>query len=243
MNHDEARELLGAYALDAVPPEEAEVVSVHVADCSICQEELSHYRKVTAGLAPVPGPPPPEIWDRIASELGTAPEPLRLVRSTTSARDARFRWPLRAAAAVAAIAIAVLGWQVAHLNGRIGQLQAAVAKSGVAQAASAAALEPNSRKLELRSPSGSLTADVIITEAGQGYVVASTLPALQASHTYQLWGLSGQGAAPVSLGLLGQVPAPAAFGVDRRVAELAITAEPLGGTVAPTTPILVEGTI
>ncbi len=243
MNHDEAIELLGAYALDAVPPEETEAVSAHVADCPICLEELNQYRKVAAGLAPPASPPPPEIWDRIASELGTAPEPLRLVRSTTAGRHASSTWALRAAAAVAAIALAVLGWEVAHLNGRVGQLQAAVSKSGIAQAASAAALEPNSRRSELRSPSGSLTADVIVTEAGQGYLVASTLPALRASRTYQLWGLSGQGAAPVSLGLLGQVPSPAAFRVDRRVRELAISAEPLGGTVAPTTPVLVEGSV
>jgi anti-sigma factor RsiW len=243
VNHDDARELLGAYALDAVPPEEAEAVSAHLADCPICQEELSHYRKVAAGLAPSPSPPPPEIWDHIAGQLGTAPEPLRLVRSTASSRDARPTWALRAAAAVASIALAVLGWEVAHLNGRIGELQAAISKSGIAQAASAAALEPNSRKLELRSPSGSLTAHVIVTEAGQGYLVTTTLPALRASQTYQLWGLSGQGAAPVSLGLLGQVPSPAAFRVDRRVRELAISAEPLGGTVAPTTPVLVEGSV
>ncbi len=243
MNHDEARELLGAYALDAIPPDEALAVSEHIADCPICQEELSDYRKVAAGLAPLATVPPPEIWDRIASELGTAPEPLRLVRSTAPRRAARTTWALRAAAAVAAIALAVLGWQVSHLNGRIGQLQTAMSKSGIAQAASAAALEPSSRRLELTSPSGSATADVVISEAGQGYVVTSTLPALRASRTYQLWGLSRPGAAPVSLGLLGQVPSPAAFRVDHRVRELAISAEPLGGTVAPTTPVLVEGSV
>jgi anti-sigma-K factor RskA len=84
---------------------------------------------------------------------------------------------------------------------------------------------------------------VVITDAGQGYVVTSSLPALRATQTYQLWGLSRPGAAPVSLGLLGQVPAPAAFRVDRRVRELAISAEPLGGTVAPTTPVLVAGSV
>lgn len=242
MNHDEARELLGAYALDAVPPGEAEAVSAHVAECPICQEELNGYRDVAGDLAP-PSPPPPEIWDHIAGELGTTPEPLRLVRTTTTGRDARSIWALRVAAAVAAIAIAVLGWEVAHLNGRVGQLQAAISKSGIAQVASAAAFEPNSRKLELRSQSGSLSADVVITQAGQGYLVTSTLPALRSNQTYQLWALSGHGAAPVSLGLLGRVPAPAAFGVDSRVRELAITAEPRGGTVAPTTPVLVEGNV
>ncbi len=243
MNHDEARELLAAFALDAVPSDEAMALSAHLADCPICQEELSDYCKVAAGLAPPATVPPPEIWDRIAGELGSAPEPLRLVRSTPPRRPARSTWALRAAAAVAAIALVVLGWEVAHLNGRIGQLQAAVSRSGIAQAASAAALEPSSRTLELTSPSGSATADVVITKTGQGYVVTSTLPGLRASQTYQLWGLSRQGAAPVSLGLLGQVPAPAAFRVDPRVRELAISAEPLGGTVAPTTPVLVAGSV
>jgi anti-sigma-K factor RskA len=243
VTHDDARELLGAYALDAVPPEEATAVSAHLADCPICQEELSEYRKVAAGLAPPGAIPPPEIWDRIANELGAAPQPLRLVRPTTARRGTRSTWVLRVAAAVAAIALVVLGLEVSHLNGRIGQLQSAVSKSGIAQAATAAALEPGSQRLELRSPSGAVTADVVITDAGQGYVVTSSLPALRATQTYQLWGLSRPGAAPVSLGLLGQVPAPAAFRVDRRVRELAISAEPLGGTVAPTTPVLVAGSV
>jgi anti-sigma-K factor RskA len=241
MNHDQAQELLGVYALDAVPADEAQEMSAHISSCPICQEELRDFRQVAAEFSPSGTNPPPEVWDRIARQLGEATPPLRPAPSTARRRGDGMAWALRAAAVVVALAIAVLGWEVSHLNGRIGQLQATVSRAGIAQAASAAALEPDSRSLELRSASGSLTADVVITADGQGYLVASSLPALRSSRTYQLWGLARPGAAPVSLGLLGQVPAPAAFRVDARVRELAISAEPLGGSVAPTTPVLVEG--
>jgi anti-sigma-K factor RskA len=243
MNHDEAQELLGAYAVDAVPPDEAQAVSAHVSGCPACQEELRDFRQVAAELGPSGPAAPPEIWDRIALQLGDASPPLRPAQPGDRGRGGRVASALSAAAVVAALAIAGLGWEVSHLNGRIGQLQAEVSKSGIAQAAGAAALKPHSRSLELSSPSGSLTAHVVIAAGGQGYLVASNLPVLRPSKTYQLWGLSGQSAAPVSLGLLGQVPAPAAFRVDARVKELAISAEPLGGSVAPTAPVLVHGAV
>lgn len=250
MTHTEAQELLGAYALDAVPEDESGAISAHVATCPICKEELRGYRTVTAALGPQGAAAPPDIWDRIANQLtGTAeaeqaPEPLRLVRPSAPPPRPAMAWALRTVAAAAVIAVAVLAWGVAHLDGRIGQLQRAVSQTGVAQAAGAAALEPGSRRVEMRATSGSGTANVVLTASGQAYVVASTLPDLQANKTYQLWGISGQkGSAPVSLALLGTRAAPAAFRVDPHVKTLAITAEPQGGSVAPTSRVLMEGTV
>src|SRR5690606_35755181 len=48
---DEFTELLGAYALDAVEPDEREAVERHLADCPRCRSEVAEHREVAAYLA------------------------------------------------------------------------------------------------------------------------------------------------------------------------------------------------
>ncbi len=69
-SHDEIRELLGAYALDAVEPGEAEVVAAHLEECDECRAEVDEHRQVAAALGNSVEPLPPELWDRIAAGLG-----------------------------------------------------------------------------------------------------------------------------------------------------------------------------
>jgi len=241
VNHDDAQELLAAYALDAVGAEEAEALLAHIEDCPRCRQELAGYLMVTSALSASAGVAPPELWDKIASHLEELPQPLHVLPRAQPATYRWATWGLRAVAVAAAAAIALLSWDVSHLDGRVGRLQTAVSRAGVAQAADAAALNPHFRKLELRSASGVLTAEVEVAPGGQAYLVSSTLPALSAGRTYQLWGLARS--RPVSLGLLGPLPAPSAFRLDDQVKALMITAEPAGGVVAPTTPVLVQAAV
>ena len=50
MDHAELREQLGAYALGALDPEEAEAVAAHLAGCQECRVELAAMRGVAEGL-------------------------------------------------------------------------------------------------------------------------------------------------------------------------------------------------
>ena len=79
--------------------------------------------------------------------------------------------------------------------------------------------------------------------SGRGYLVSSKLPSLGDGRTYQLWAIVGK--QPISLGLLGATPHQAAFTMagSTRPSRLAITAEPAGGSVAPTGPIVATGTV
>lgn len=237
MNHDQAQLLLGAYALDAVDPGESRELEEHLETCPRCRHELAALREAASALSTTGGEAPPELWGRIAARLEESPPPLRLV---SVGRDER-PWRRRAAqaiAVVAAAAIAVLGFEVAHLQGRVGDLQAAVSRAGLVQAADAAALSPSSRRIELTSATGSLRAEVAVRPDGQAFLVSSSLPRLSGSRTYQLWGLAGRRL--VSLGLLGASPAPSAFRVGRGISALMITAEPAGGVVVPNSPVLVK---
>ncbi len=250
MNHDEASELLGAYALDAVDGDEEAAVRAHLAECPRCHSELSALVRAAAALGDQANEKasaaPPGVWDRIAGQLAEQPPPLRLVGSSAAVVGARRSSPLwRRAAAVAAVAAVVacafLGWDVSHLDSRVSQMQAAMARNGVAQAAAAAALAPDSRRIELTSSAGAVRAEVVVLPGGQGYVLSTSLPTLGTGRTYQLWGQSGS--RPISIGLLGASGAPAAFRIDGQLSALMVTAEPAGGTVAPTTPVLAQASL
>ena len=73
--------------------------------------------------------------------------------------------------------------------------------------------------------------------------VSIVLPRLTGNQTYQLWGIVDT--RPVSLGLLGGAPSQAVFTMAgaKRPSRLSITAEPSGGSVIPTGPILATGTV
>ncbi len=72
MDHAEIQELLGAYALDAVEPDEAAQIERHLAGCPQCAAEVASYREVAGLLGSAEGLAPPGLWDRIAVGPGGA---------------------------------------------------------------------------------------------------------------------------------------------------------------------------
>ncbi len=59
--HDEIQELIPAYALDVVSPDERARVQAHLKTCELCRQTLSEFADVTADLAltvPMATPPP-----------------------------------------------------------------------------------------------------------------------------------------------------------------------------------------
>jgi anti-sigma-K factor RskA len=97
--------------------------------------------------------------------------------------------------------------------------------------------------VDLDTPSHVQLARFVVLPDGRGYLVSSSAPTLSADQTYQLWGIVGK--EPISLGLLGDSPRQAAFTMAgaTRPSQLSITAEPSGGSVSPTGPILATGTV
>ena len=69
MTHDDVQSLLGAYALDALDPDETAEVEEHLAGCPRCRAEVAAHRQTASLLATPGGEAPPGIWDRIAAEL------------------------------------------------------------------------------------------------------------------------------------------------------------------------------
>lgn len=72
VSHDDVMALLGAYALNAVDPEEAALVAEHLAVCPRCAAEVDQHRGTASLLANLGGDAPEGLWDRISAELRPA---------------------------------------------------------------------------------------------------------------------------------------------------------------------------
>ncbi len=262
MTHDEASELLAAYALDAVDGEEYTALEEHLATCPRCRAELDSLREVAAAMGNSVEPLPEGLWSHIASQLPEREadeEPPPMPALGPDELDAPERSPFRAprdvprrrrrgmlttlgAVAVAAAAVAVfLGIGLVRADNRATNLQAQVSHqpSTVAQALAT----PGHRLVELRSGASAEEAQFVVVPDGRGYLVSSNLPSLGRGQTYQLWGIVGN--QPISLGLLGSTPNHAVFTMagTNRPSRLSITAEPAGGVVMPTTAVVATGTV
>jgi hypothetical protein len=233
LTHAEIQRLLGAYALDAVDGEEAEIVELHVRDCPRCRAEVNDHREVAALMAHTGRPAPAELWSRIASSLEVSPEhgspALELSRFT--ARRSRRTVSLRVAAALsaaAALIVGVLGVKVLQDGNRIDALARPRPSQQLLAAANAALVDGAARRLTLRSADRRLSADVVMLPDGTGYLVKANLPAVGDDEVYQLWALIGT--SKISAGVLGRHPSLAAFKVDANLSGLAITRERAPGS-------------
>jgi hypothetical protein len=248
-SHDAAAELLGAYALHALEPDEAEWVEAHLAECPRCTAELAEHYEVASMLGNAGNDAPAELWDLISAGLGRPADqggaaPPRLTRVTPSARPRRPRrrlsprMALATLAAAAAVAIAVLGVQVGRLDHRVGQL------TSTPSSATRALADPQARHIALTSATGHQTlASLVVLPSGSAYLIGLHMPALPTSETYQLWSMAP--GKTVSVGLLGSRPSTVALnlGTSAPAPRYAVTVEPAGGVVVPTRAPVAEGTV
>jgi anti-sigma-K factor RskA len=254
MSHDEASDLLGAYALDAVEGGELAELEEHLETCPRCRAELDGLREVAAAMGNSVEVPPEGLWSRIALRLpegqeddepppmprltSEAPTPFRAPADGNARRHRTMVGTVGALAVAAAAVAVVLGIGLVRADDKVSNLQATPA------AVSAALRTPGHQLVELDAGSPrSEVARVVVVPSGQGYLVSSKLPALGDHRTYQLWAI--EAGRPISLGLLGGSPRHAAFTMagSTRPSHLSITAEPTGGSVVPTGPIVATGTV
>jgi hypothetical protein len=112
--------------------------------------------------------------------------------------------------------------------------------AGIGAEALDAISNPQSVQAELTSESG-LKVRAVIDPQGHGYLLASSLPPLDPSRTYQLWGQIEGEDTLISLGLLGSAPKTEPFTVKGRLTLLAITDEVQGGVASSSNPAVVAG--
>ena len=238
LTHHEIEELLGAYALDAVEPQETLEIEEHLRGCPRCRTEVGQHREMAALLAHAGQAAPGGVWARIAASLeeakpGPAPAPVMTPGPRVRALPRRAAAAVAAAVAAAAVVSAsLLGLAVAHQGNRLHRLTATLGNQGLGQAALSAAVDPAARHVELRSGSGEVLLTAVVLPDGTGYAVPRGLPRLSRDQTYQLWGITGD--QRVSLALLGAGPVVQQFHAPDQVKVLAVTEERAGGAIQPT---------
>jgi anti-sigma-K factor RskA len=242
------RDLLAAYALDAVDDVERRAVERLVASDPSAAEELASLREVTAMLGVAVSSPPPDAL-RTAVLAGVATTPQVAGRATPSmpsasarARDrsatgsrrapsrlTRVTVGIAAAVAVAVAVPSVVAWR---------EHDRAVQAEARAQLIGAVLAEPGAQVLRGDVVGGGEA--VAVLGAERAVLLADGLASVPEGRTYQLWAM--RDGVPVPAGLLdvsdGRVEALAA---EYRSGDgLAVSVEPAGGSAQPTTdPVVV----
>jgi anti-sigma factor RsiW len=233
---DELEELLAAYALDAVDPDEAAEVEQYLRENPRAREEVDRHREVAALLGATGGPAPEGLWQVIATAIADEERPpapsgeLARVLELPARRSVPAR-VVAAITAVAAAAVIVLGVALVRQESRfqddIDQLEEAMSDGAVVQAANAALLDDSTIRVRLESPTGGDDhVTLAVTDDGQGFLVGPDLTPLSTDQTYQLWAITGDDV--VSAGVLGADPGTRAFAAGDAQAY-AITIEQAGG--------------
>lgn len=229
MNAD-VHALAGAYALDALPPEEAAAFSEHLAECGACQQEVMELRvtAVQLGLAAAQVPPP-EIRARVLRAAHDSRQIPPITAPADLAERRRRRWrPMLAAAAAAAVVVA---------GGLLGLGQVLDDGEPGPQDAIAAVMDaPDARPATARLRGGGSMTVVSSDKLNRAVVISEDLPALPPKRVYQLWLVGPEGDAR-SADVL--IRPDASAGRSRLVEGLqpgdriAITREPAGGSEQP----------
>jgi anti-sigma factor RsiW len=241
VTHDELQALLGAYAIDAVDPDEARAIEAHLDACPRCRAEVAELREVAGLLSQSGGDAPDGVWDRIASSLTEVPPPLRL-EVQRARRASPGRVVQTVALGVTAALLVVLGFSVVRLRGQVDDLRAAGSQASsaneIALAATRAMTAPGTRIARLSGDSPE-TAVAIVTSNGQGYFLGATLPTLH-ERIYELWGATATG----QVTSRGTIPGPGvyAFTADPSVRVVMVTEED-APVPAPTRPAIATGTL
>jgi hypothetical protein len=234
---EELREMLGAYALNALDPRErAQVDALLLADPS-ARAELHELEHAAAWLGHASLRPPTGAWDAIAAEVDrdlatdAREESVRPITSSSAPHRAT-RW-LVAAAAVLVLAIGAAG------------VFAIVDRSSGSESITtqyqAALSNPSARVTTLRSADGKYSARAVVLRDRTGYMADAKMPPAGADRDFQLWSITPDG--PVSVGLLRGGGDIARFHVAGATTALAVTNEPRGGSRVPTGTPVVSGAL
>jgi anti-sigma-K factor RskA len=228
--------LSGAYALDALEPQDRADFERHLESCAACDEELRSFREAVAVLADGAAEAPP---DRLrASVLAGISEvrPLPPVIDEATVHDLaprrssrRSTWLMVAAVVLGVVAIGGV-WRTVTLQEQVAQLSNAAADlSSLLTAADATTITGV-------ATSGGQAAVVMSPTRGEAALVTQGLAPAPAGHVYQVWFIPSTGA-PVSAGFLGDSASSATLlnGNPATAAAIGVTLEPAGGSTAPTT--------
>jgi hypothetical protein len=247
MTHDELKELVPIFALDALPAEDEVELTAHLKFCTECSELLAEHRETAGMLAVAVGSveAPRDLKQRILAEaartpqLHAAPAP---AASRSPVRRAR-RWQLVALAGTAVIALLVGGLafrQFGSQGSKVTEQQILLARQ---QEALSIVSSPDSVVLPM-SPNEEFPQAYgkafVSDKDGKAAVIVSGLEE-PGEDVYTLWLIADGNRMPVTD--FDVDDGSQTILVDREVgsdATLAVTREPNPGNTSPQGPVVVS---
>jgi hypothetical protein len=245
--NDDTRDLLAAWALDAVDDDERAHVEGLLDRDPVARADADDLREIVAHLAladhatyePIGG----EVWDRIVAATGATPGETAVqmataldVSSATSvlplrARRTRSRWLFTGGAVAAAALLFAIGVAVGS------------DKTPTSQTAWSYA-ERNGRTVVLTNNAVQL-ARIAVLPDGTGVVHNDALPALPQGKTYQLWAVVGDATKPtvISAGVLGPAIDDAPISFVGAPSQFVLTVEDVPGVAVSQQVATAAGTL
>jgi anti-sigma-K factor RskA len=226
--------LSGAYALDALSPEDAARFKNHLDACSACRQEVRELRAAAARLGAAAAAAPPEhLKARVMAAAQREAQLAPKARDGGAERQRRTpawfpRLLLAAAAAVLVVAGGIGYIQMQDSSTTEGDPAAAVVRVFDA---------PDAHRATVQTSNGGTVSVATSRSLDQMALNTDGLPELEAGKVYQLWAIT-DGVAD-SAGLLENPARGAAMELPASGIQVAITIEPAGGSEQPTNePIL-----
>ncbi len=209
-----------AYVLGALDAAEAEAFRVHMANCSVCQDEVAAFRQVTAELplAAAQRGAPRGLRRRVMRAARAEPQPRPVGSGSPVNRSRRpILVPRPGLLATAAAVIAILAVGVVELS-----------TSGGSSRVITASVTPSGASAQLRIADGS------------GELLVRHFPEPSSGHVYEVW-LKRSQRPPAPTRALFSVTSSGAADVGipgnlHGVAQVLVTEEPAGGSLVPTHP-------
>jgi anti-sigma-K factor RskA len=230
----ELHTLSGAFALDALSPEEAEEFRRHLEECQACRDEVRELREAAARIGAGEAlAAPPALRARVLAAADRQPQLPPKVTALETFRSKRKRLGPRLAAAAAAIVL-VAGGAFA-LTQREHQDSSGSVTAAVSQVFSAP--DVHTAVVDTRN-GGRLT---VATSHRLGAMALKTdgLPKLSHTSVYQLWAIHDDGTT-TSAGVVGNLTSGQRMALPPAGTTVAVTVEPSGGSPQPTTKPIVE---
>ena len=230
--HDE----LAAYALEALPAEEAEALERHLAGCESCSDRLllvaARGRPVPASVSQIE---PPAGLRQSLMETVRAEDPA-LAAGPGTGRGA----PRRRAAGCAQPSLPLAPAESAEPrpdapgSGRLRGARDALRRASVATCSAAAAMTTQTFAVKPLTEDVAATGELQIAD-GKGTLVMDNLPPLDKGEVYQLWTSSGAAVEPSSVFVseTGGHATAAIPDVPQGTSRVLITREPAGGSRQP----------
>ncbi len=234
---DDLRELLGAYALDALDADERAAVEAHVLRDQEARAELHALQLGAAWLEQSAERPSSKVWEAVAAEMASdlAHDVTRAGAGDANGHVAVMPIRRRSSVVTRTLALAAAFVAVVAIAGGVRAVLDGPGESGTTPLASSidvAKAKPGARAVVLETTKGASALEAVVLQDGSGVAVPRDLATLDAHRTYQLWAITADG--PVSLGTMGADPRPLTFSSVRGMTALALTREPRGGSPRPT---------